>query len=236
MKTKLFTILAVIVLLRAANVQAVPNWDIYSDTDIYSGKYGLINIYDTPPEHTTVNMYGGSADYIGTHDSSTLNMYGGQADVRVWDTSVINISGGVLSLAETWQYGEMNISGSSQVGAIGVRNFGIVDMYAGVVNRIAVLESGEVNIYGGQLIEWINIIDTGEVNVYGHDLVKTNSGGAYGYGQLYGYLMDETYIFVDLANSEAYDHINLIPEPTTFILLALATLFIRRKNRNWQSF
>ena len=172
-----FLLAPVLILLSSSLVQATDVWNITEDTDIYSGTYGLIDIYDSPPDNTTVNFYGDLADYIGTHDSSILNMYDGHADVRALDTSIINISGGTLSLAETWQYGEINISGSSEVEAIGARDFGTVDLYSGIVNRIAVLASAEINIYGGQLTQWLNVIDTGQVNVYGHDLDKTNYGG-----------------------------------------------------------
>ena len=233
LSARIFFLFVLVLILLAATSQALAAWDIYHDTDITSGTYGLIDIYDSPPDNTTVNFYGDLADYIGTHDSSTLNMYDGHADVRALDTSIINISGGTLSLAETWQYGEINISGSAEVEAIGARDFGTVDLYAGIVNRIAVLASAEINIYGGQLTQWLNVIDTGQVNVYGHDLDKTNYGGTYGYGQLYGYLMDDTYICVDLANPEAYDHINLIPEPTTLSLLILGSLILTRKKLSY---
>ena len=38
-------------------VLGAENWDIYSNTDISEGTYNLINIYDTPPDNTTVNMF-----------------------------------------------------------------------------------------------------------------------------------------------------------------------------------
>jgi len=229
MKTKLFAILAVVILFLAATAQAYPNWDIYSDTDIYSGTYGLINVYDTPPDNTTVNMYGGLADYIGTHDSSTLNMFDGHTELQAMDTSTINISGGEVSLALAWQYGEINISSNAQINGVDSRNFSVISIYGGNVELIGALDSGTVNLYGGDVTNKIYASDYSQINIYGHDLFKTDSGGTYGYGQLYGFLMDETYVCVDLANQEAYDHINLIPEPSTLTLFGINSLILLRR-------
>ncbi len=62
MKTKVIkTILVILILCGVNPAQAATVWDINEDTDIYSGFYPLINIYDTPQDHTTVNMYGGTS-------------------------------------------------------------------------------------------------------------------------------------------------------------------------------
>ena len=60
MKTKIMTILVVVKLLIVSQVQAI-DVDIYSDTVIQEGDYydTVVNVYDTPPDHTTVDMTGG---------------------------------------------------------------------------------------------------------------------------------------------------------------------------------
>ncbi len=203
----------VMVLCGVSSASAAPDWDIYSDTDIYDGQYNLINIYDTPPDHTTVNMYGGSADFIGTFDLSTLNFYSGKAEVGAFDTSIINISGGTLSGAEALGNACVNLSGVGELARLTARDAGTVNVTGGsITDHLSAYNSGEINLYGGTLSGYIYMgaVDSSAINIFGHDLYKTNSGGSYGFGEVYGYLSDETYVRVDLANSEAYGRINLI--------------------------
>ncbi len=229
MKTKVFTILAVVMLLSMWSVRAYAIWDIYSDTDIHSGFYTFINIYDTPPDHTTVNMYGGSLDYITTYDQSTLNFYGDSVQVGACDYSTINVTGGTLSGVEAYHYGTVNASGNGNYTYLSAHDFGIANMTGGIVDRISVGDFGTVNLFSGNVLDRLWANDSGVINIYGHDLFKTDSGGTYGYGQVYGYLTDDTYISVDLSNLDAYSHINLIPEPSSLLLLGLDAVMVRRK-------
>ncbi|MHC4069449.1 MAG: hypothetical protein ACYSR8_07725 [Planctomycetota bacterium] len=83
-------------------------------------------------------------------------------------------------------------------------------MYGGIVEDIGATGSGTVNLYAGYVLERLYASGSSIINIYGHDLFKTSTGGAYGYGEVYGYLTDDTYISVNLNNIEAYLHINLI--------------------------
>jgi len=216
-------------ILLAATSQALAAWDIYHDTDIHSGTYGLIDIYDSPPDNTTVNFYGDLADYIGTHDSSTLNFFSGEAELQAMDTSAMNISGGDISLMLARHESKIDVSGSTNINNLGSEDFSKINIMGGTINEMAAVDSGIINLYGGELIEGIYATDFGQINVYGHDLVKTTSGGYYGYGQLYGYLTDETYICVDIFDLGTHDHIYLIPEPTTLALFVVGILVLLQK-------
>jgi len=84
-------------------------------------------------------------------------------------------------------------------------------------------------MYGGLVTDSLNAWDSATVNIFGYDLVKTSSGGAYGYGQVYGYWFDDTPFTINLSTAETYSHITLIPEPTSLLLLALGGLLLKRK-------
>ena len=237
----------VLILLSPLTSQTLGSWEIYNDTDITSGTYGLIDIYDSPPDNTTVNFYGDLADYIGTHDSSTLNMYEGIADVRSRDNSTINIFGGTLSLAEAWNNGTVNFSGDASLNILEAWDFGTLNLTTGSLGLIGVSENGVVNITdgsaeevwihdsgvmyisGGVVSDLLSAEDSSAVNVYGYDLVKTSSGGKYGYGQVYGFWNDGTSFTIDLDDVGTYDHINLIPEPASLVFLAFGSLLLRRR-------
>jgi len=68
-----------ILLLCGGLVQATPvDVNIYSDTVIEDGdEYGTVNIYDTPPDQTTVTMTGGDISYCNLYDTTSLSFAGG---------------------------------------------------------------------------------------------------------------------------------------------------------------
>jgi hypothetical protein len=100
-------------------------------------------------------------------------------------------------------------------------------MTGGTTEYVAAGYSGTMNLYGGLVTDSLNAWDSATVNIFGYDLVKTNSGGTYGYGQVYGYWLDDTPFTIELSTAETYSHINLIPEPSSLLLLALGSLISR---------
>ena len=219
-------------------VLGAENWDIYSNTDISEGTYNLINIYDTPPDNTTVNMFGGSADFITTYNESTLNFYDGYSDIQTVNWSVCNIYGGEIGFITASDNSTLNFYNSYDATSLVAEDFSIIYVQGGYIGNLHAHQSGVIYLYGGAIpghegaTGTITADDSSIVNIYGYDLFKTSSGGFYGNGQVYGFLMDDTYISVDLYNSEAYEHINLIPEPATLSLFSLAGLiFVCKQNR-----
>ena len=224
-----FLFFLVLILLSSSLAQALEDWDIYSDADIIDGQYNLINIYDTPPDNTTVNMYGGSADFISTFDLSTLNIHGGNADVGAFENSVINISGGNIEHATALGYGTVNFFGSEYTDSLRIMDFGIVNMESGIVERISIDNSSIANLYGGTISDYITSYDSSTINIYGYDLIKNNSGGSYGDGQVSGFWMDGISFRIDLRGQETFGNVFLIPEPCSMILLAFGSLILTRK-------
>lgn len=70
----------------------------YSDGVIQEGDmYDIVEVYDTPPAQTTVDMTGGQVGYPGmsTFDTSVVNILGGFVGfLQTNDSSTANISGG----------------------------------------------------------------------------------------------------------------------------------------------
>ena len=100
MKTGLLTIIFAILLLPICANATVVDVNFYSDATIEDGDvYGTVNIYDTPPDQTTVTMTGGIVE-------SEINLY---------DTSVLNISGGYLSGSMTF----INLNGANSLNLSG---------------------------------------------------------------------------------------------------------------------
>ena len=144
------------------------DWDIYSDAVIEDGDdYWTVRVFDSPPDHTTVDMTGGSANVIQTYDVSTLNMSGGITEVSAHDESTINMSGGTIytlragesstanvfggfvNSLHSWDVGIVNVWGEGDVFAVDTREEGIVNISGGTIDRVRVLELGIVNLSGG---------------------------------------------------------------------------------------
>ena len=83
-----------------SSAQAV-NIEFRSDTIIRPGDdFEIVSVYNTPPDVTTVHMFGGSVYRFRAYDSSTVNIFGGELEWGgvLWDSSTLNIYGGTITL------------------------------------------------------------------------------------------------------------------------------------------
>jgi len=226
MKTPLLLLTAVIVVLTGGRAHAVPDKTFTSSGQILPGEeWENIYIYN---DDTIVDMLGGNVDGIATYDASTLNFFDGYVStLTALQFSRANLSGGEIYALDVWDSASTYISGSASIFAPRVSDFGNLNMSGGTVDHLGAIESGTINLYGGSISDYLVALDSGIVNVYGRDLVKTSSGGAYGYGQVYGLWLDDTPFSINLNGPGTYSHITLIPEPTSLLLLALGGLLSR---------
>ncbi len=188
--------------------------------------WDIVDIYN---DDTVVDMLGGIADYITTHDGSTLNVIGGSSEFGAIDYSTINISGGSHSATRTWEYGTINLSGDAGLDGVGIGDFGTINMTGGSLGNLLGRESGILNLHGGTISNLLSVNDLSIANIFGYSLFKTSSGGAYGYGYVSGFWLDDTPFTIDLYDAETFSHVNLVPEPCTLCLLGMGILIIRKR-------
>jgi hypothetical protein len=113
--------------------------EFYSDAIIKDGDvYDTVSVFDTPPLHTKIDMFGGSVIGLWTHDSSTFNMHAGSwGSILDWgwggidDSSTVNIFGGSINLSSIGIGGTLNLYGGNIRGQI-----------------TGFSQSGKANIYG----------------------------------------------------------------------------------------
>jgi hypothetical protein len=132
-KWKLLKFVFAVLFLLPVCANATPiDVNIYGNTTISSGDYGAVNIYDTPPDQTTVIMTGGTAESIWAYNSSIFNiMQNGNVPwvVSAQDTSTILISGGSISSVQLVDSSIAHISGGSITGSLTTVGAATVHIY-----------------------------------------------------------------------------------------------------------
>ncbi len=229
-KTKIIAIVAATVILSftAAQLYAVPENKIFTSSgQILDGEeWNNVSIYN---DATIVDMLGGNVDSISTFDASTISVTGGQVNMLgVGRLSTAHVSGGFVYGLDAWDQSSVIFSEDADVFAPRVCNFANLTMNDGTVNHLGAIDAGIINLYGGLISDYLVALDYSVVNIFGYDLLKTNTGGKYAYGQVYGFWTDGTAFTIDLNGSETYSHINLIPEPTSLLLFGLGALLLRK--------
>lgn len=221
-------------LLAAGQAGASGNKDFYSDGNIVSGEqWNVVNIYDTPPNHTTVDMSGGYVDNLIPNNFSTFNMTGGNiSTLFAFDNSTSNLLGGSVYALNARGASVVNLSETINVFALDASGSTSINITDGMVNTLIASDHGIIKLYGGAVTDYLFAVNFSEVDIFGYDLVKTNTGGRYGYGQVYGFFNDRSVFSIDLSDAETYSHVYLIPEPATFVLLLVGAGLIRNRNRN----
>ena len=153
------------------------------------------------------------------------------------DFGTVNVSGGSLHSAGASGKALLNVSDAANIWMVSFFGGGTMNMVGGEIARVQVFDSSIVNLRGGIIGEGISTRAgdfEGSINVYGYGLAKTNSGGKYGVGQVYGFYPNGSEFVIDLGGG-IYPYVNLIPEPGT-VLFLLSGAFMLRKRRQYGSF
>ena len=211
MKKIIVTILLVVLLIGTRQSRAV-DVDFYSDGVIEDGDvYNVVRIYDTPPDHTTVDMIGGLVDTLFTHDESAVNFSGGYvATLRSYDSSTVNVFGSAIGSLNTYDTSTVSVLTGANVGPLVSHGSSVLHVSGGTINRIAVADSGTANLSGGVVVDNLSGYNSGIINVYGYNLSKTSTGGSYGNGFVTGQWKGGASFNIDFYAFDTYSHINLI--------------------------
>ena len=126
-------ILAILLLLPLCANATPIDVNIYSDETIEDGDvYGTVNIYDTPPDQTTVTMTGGDIEYC-----------------NIYDTANLNFSGGEILLVATYNNSKATINASTAGGGFELYDYSQVHLYdAGNFTNVQIFDNAELHVYG----------------------------------------------------------------------------------------
>jgi hypothetical protein len=101
------------------------------------------------------------------------------------------------------------------------------DMLDGEMDLLYVHDDTFINIYGGSLGA-LGATENAWVELYAYDVIHHPTGGHFDRGWVEGtYLLNDLYFTFDLNHLDTFSHVNVVPEPSTLILLALGSLISR---------
>lgn len=229
MKRKVIAIFAAAVILSftTPELTAVEDKIFTSSGQILPGEeWNNVYIYN---DDTIVDMLGGDVDEIGSYDTSTINVTGGYVMIlSALELSTANVSGGIVAGLESWDYSTVNLLGTGSVFSLNARGeFGTINMTGGTTEYLRASDNSIINLYGGLVTEHLNAWDSSTVNIYGHSFNYNPAGGSWNGGQLTGFYLDDAPFTIDLYDMQTYNHVNLIPEPASLVLLACGALLLR---------
>jgi len=129
---------------------------------------------------------------------------------------------------EIWMYNDctLDIFGGD-IGRLAAYDTTFTNWYDGEMDTLWTRDDSIVNIFGGQL-GGLSSQHNSVVNLCAYDIVFEPSGG-HDDGWIYGkYYADDSPFAIHLG-ADTYVHVNIIPEPTTLLLLSIGGPFLRKK-------
>ena len=130
---------------------------------------------------------------------------------------------------EIWMYNDctLDILGGD-IYRLAVYDTTVTDWFAGEMTALWTRNDSIVNIYGGDL-EHLWADDDSSVYIYAYDVIHHPTGGHFDRGWVEGkYIDNDSFFVLDLGGLDSFSHINIIPEPATFLLFGLGCLLLRR--------
>lgn len=227
-----------------------------SDRTVVTGdSYGFVEVVDTPPDPTTVDILGGFIESLTVRTSSIVNAHGGTvASLSAHEEGTVNIYGLAYSLLiSAVDDGEINLYGNisnqtvygggsstvnmfddSAVMNLGVQGAALAMIHGGTVSDLLqAQDSAVIRMFGGQVQGYLIAEGTSRVELYGYGFTFDPTGSWTGQGLLEGFWLDGTSFSIPIATGEAntFAHLAFLPEPTTVLFFWPVMLMLRRRGQ-----
>ncbi len=155
---------------------------------------------------------------------NNVNIYG--------DDTVVDMFEGWVLVAITHDSSTFNIYDGTIADQLSCGENSLVNLYSGEFGTLLAENQSTINIFGTDYDGLSHVLWStgGTINLYATNAVYDATAGIYEGGLIEGeYLSDGTLFSWDL-HPNTYQHITIIPEPATFLLLAFGGLLLRKYN------
>ena len=253
-------VMAIVVLLCADKAHSVLKDVVFYDDAVVgsSEQYRYVTVYDSPPETTTIEFYGGG-NGLFMNDSSTLNIYQGgwfswdgqelYAQFKFYDTSTVNVHigggfyGGTAAFLYLYDSGTVNVKGGQVDSLLQLDDISTLNLYEGQLSLgFNLLDFSKLNVYGGSIGTFLGnntVSTTAIVNFYGYGFEYNPEGRercfeneCWWESKLTGYTLDgKPFTYWGIPDPTTHPNIHLIPEPGTVVVLGLGVIAVLRKQR-----
>jgi hypothetical protein len=150
-------------------------------------------------------------------------------EVWVINDAHLDVLGGSMWKLELMNYATSNIYGGN-IDLLALNHNTVVNIYSSDMDLLAIQDFTVVNIHGGTL-DYFAAAENGLGYLYAYDVTYHPTGGLAGEGWIEGtYISNDMQFSFSFYNDVSYSHLNIIPEPTTFLLLGFGAFFLRKRN------
>lgn len=200
--------------------------------DVLGGQVSQLHANDS----STVNLYAGSVGYVGIQNTGVFNLQGTLSSRVDMSSGTFNINSGIFDDEILATGGRINVDdGTVNIASDSViTNFTIMDVYGGAISfngfaidRHAILNirGGDVTFHRDSLGYTFRLSSWGAFNVYYSDIIyDSGETDILGY-----YLLDGSEFMLSQFNQEEIDLMTFVPEPATFLILAIGGILLRRR-------
>lgn len=223
-----------------------------STINISGGQVAILGATDS----STVNIDDGQVWNLRAYGSSNILVSGGEVgqftiqDLNMYESSTLTITGGRILAGASGSEGRLrdnstlNIDGAGVLGFWAALDRSIVNLYGGSMNALDAADNSTINVYGGNIgLGWgFNMYDSATLNVYGSDFLYdphwlwAQDSPVWGTGWVarltsMGFEGAPIEIIGWIPDPAQSEYVNLIPEPSTWAILTLGALAVRRKRK-----